>query len=212
MPVTKIFASLLLAFLVLPAFAAEADPHQVIAQSIEKITARIDQERDKIKADPVYARQVVEEEIGGLVDFKRITRLVMANHFSAASKEQKYRFLDVFRESLIATYSSGLTLYEGQAVKVIPAAPGDVNGDKARVKTEIQTNAGKIIPVYFSLYRNGEGHWLVENVIVNGLNLGKTFRSQFDQSVEQYQGDLDQVIANWSSALDVGIKEEGADA
>lgn len=45
---------------------------------------------------------------------------------------------------------------------------------------------------------------MVENVIVNGLNLGKTFRSQFDQSVQQYGGDFDLVIDNWSSALDTG--------
>ena len=192
--------------------AEQQDPHALITSSIERITQRIDAEREKIKADPEYARAMVDEELASLVDFKRITRLVMARHFSEASKEQKYRFLDVFRSSLINTYSSGLTLYEGQKINVLPAAEGDVEENRAAVRTEISTNAGKVIPISFSLYRNRDSQWMVENVIVNGLNLGKTFRSQFEQSVEQYEGDLDQVIANWSSAIDLGTEEESPEA
>lgn len=190
--------------------AAESAPHMMIEDTISKMTARIERERERLKEDPVYARKVVREELGDKVDFKRITRLVMDQHFDKATREQKYRFLDVFRDSLIATYSSGMTLYEGQQIIVLPGEPGDVVGNKARVRTEIRTSAGRIIPVFFSLYRSDSGNWLVENVIVNGLNLGKTFRSQFDQAMQQYQGDLDQVIANWSSELDVDPTAEGA--
>ena len=213
MPIFRALLVCWLFLLALPLQAQEqaaqaAGPREVIKQSIDRITARIDKEREQIKADPAYARKVVEEEIGDLVDFKRITRLVMASHFREASREQKYRFLDVFRDSLINTYSSGLTLYEGQKINVLPQQPGDVSDGHGRVRTEIQTSAGKVIPVNFSLYQDKEGHWLVENVIVNGLNLGKTFRSQFDQSVQQYQGDLDQVIAHWSAALDTGKPQQ----
>lgn len=205
----KTIVCLLALWLALPLAAHAQDPHRMIEDAIERITVRIDKEREQIKADETYARKVVEEEIADMVDFKRITRLVMADHFATASSEQKYRFLDVFREGLMNTYSSGLTLYEGQDIRVLPAEPGDVTDSRARVRTEIRTSAGKVVPVYFSLYRNAGGDWLVENVIVNGLNMGKTFRSQFDQAVQQYAGDLDQVIANWSSQLDVSPEGEG---
>jgi phospholipid transport system substrate-binding protein len=66
--------------------------------------------------------------------------------------------------------------------------------------------------VFFSLYQGKEGNWLVENVIVNGLNLGSTFRTQFEQSAQQYGGDLDQVIANWSSEIEVETAEGPAEA
>jgi phospholipid transport system substrate-binding protein len=49
-------------------------------------------------------------------------------------------------------------------------------------------------------------------VIVNGLNLGSTFRTQFEQSAQQYGGDLDQVIANWSSEIEVETAEGPAEA
>lgn len=186
-----------------PVQASSQDPHGMLESAISRMTSRIDQERSKLEADEQYARQVVSEELEGLIDFRRITQLVMGSHFAPSTREQKLRFLEVFRNSLINTYASGLTLYQGQQVRVLPAEEGDVSQGRARVRTELRTDSGRIVPVFFSLYQNAEGNWLVENVIVNGLNLGRTFRSQFEQSAEQYGGDLDLVIANWSAEIDV---------
>lgn len=197
---TVVLTSLLVAF---PAHASSQDPHGMLESAINRMTSRIDQERSKLEADEQYARQVVSEELEGLIDFRRITQLVMGSHFAPSTREQKLRFLEVFRNSLINTYASGLTLYQGQQVRVLPAEEGDVSQGRARVRTELRTDSGRIVPVFFSLYQNAEGNWLVENVIVNGLNLGRTFRGQFEQSAEQYGGDLDLVIANWSAEIDV---------
>jgi phospholipid transport system substrate-binding protein len=197
--ITLMLMSALLAFPV----HASSDPHGMLESAINRMTSRIDQERSKLESDEQYARQVVSEELEGLIDFRRITQLVMGSHFAPSTREQKLRFLEVFRNSLINTYASGLTLYQGQQVRVLPAEEGDVSQGRARVRTELRTDGGRIVPVFFSLYQNGEGNWLVENVIVNGLNLGRTFRSQFEQSAEQYGGDLDLVIANWSAEINV---------
>lgn len=189
---------------------ANTNPREMIQERVDKLTARIEAERERLENDQAYARQVVREEVTDLVDFKRITRLVMAEHFSEATREQKYRFLEVFRDSLINTYASGLTLYDDQKVRVLPAEEGDIREDRARVRMEIRTDDGKVIPVSYSLFRDDEGAWKVQNVIVNGLNLGKIFRSQFQQAVEQYSGDIDKVIDNWSTELDVEATPEEA--
>ncbi|MCK5873081.1 MAG: ABC transporter substrate-binding protein [Alcanivoracaceae bacterium] len=208
---TVLFAALLFTSAA-QATASGQDPHAMLETAIDRMTQRIDQERDRLKEDEHYARKVVNEELEGLVDFRRITQLVMGNWFAPSSREQKLKFLEVFRASLVNTYASGLTLYEGQEVRVLPAQEGDVKAGRARVRTEIQTASGKIVPVFFSLYQGKEGNWLVENVIVNGLNLGSTFRTQFEQSAQQYGGDLDQVIANWSSEIEVETAEGPAEA
>lgn len=202
--ITRLFATVLLAAVLAPlAQASASDPHSVIQVAIERMTQRIEQDRARLTAEPGYARRVVNEELDGLVDFRRITQLVMGQYFGPSSREQKIRFLEVFRASLVNTYASGLTLYEGQEVRVLPAASGDIADGRARVRTEIRTNTGSVVPVFFSLYENRDGVWMVENVIVNGLNLGRTFRTQFEQSARQRNGDLDQVIANWSADIDI---------
>ena len=75
--------------------------------------------------EPEYARELVREELVPLVDFKRITRMVMGDYFNDASREQKYRFLDVFKNSLINTYASGVTMYQGQKIEVLPLREED---------------------------------------------------------------------------------------
>lgn len=205
--VVPVLAAFLLTALANVAWAQ--GPRELVVETVDRITQRIEEDRQKLEQQPEYARQVVREELADLVDFKRITRLVMAEHFDKASREQKYAFLEVFKSSLINTYASGLTLYDGQNIRVLPLQEDDIQGGNARVQMEIATDSGQVIPVFYSLFRDDDGGWKVQNVIVNGLNLGKTFRSQFDQSMAQYQGDIDQVIANWSPELNIDGTADG---
>ena len=43
------------------------------------------------------------------------------------------------------------------------------------------------------------GDWKLINVVMDGINLGKTFRSQFEQAVQKNNGDIDMVIEKWLS-------------
>jgi phospholipid transport system substrate-binding protein len=175
-------------------------PRDVVVQAVNRMTKDIQAHHDQLVKNPAYASSLVAQELDGLVDFKRITRLVMGKWFSQASRAQKYHFLDVFKQSLIDTYASGVTLYQGQKIDVLPLRDGDVRGDRAFVRMQLTTQNGTLVPVSYTMINN-QGRWQVENVIVNGLNLGKTFQEQFAQSAEQYQGNLDAVIGHWAAQL-----------
>ncbi|AFT71836.1 Toluene tolerance protein Ttg2D [Alloalcanivorax dieselolei B5] len=177
---------------------AEQDPRKLVEQTVERMTKRIDAERQKLNNDPQYARELVREELGDLVDFKRITRVVMGDYFDQASREQKYRFLEVFENSLVNTYASGVTMYDGQKMKVLPLREEDRRGNYARVRMEFSTNSGQVVPIFFTLFL-GDGQWRVVNVYVNGLDLSQIYKQQFAQSMQQHN-DMDTVIANWSAA------------
>jgi phospholipid transport system substrate-binding protein len=186
---------------------AESDPRQVVSDAVERMTSRIEAEREALKADPDKAKALVREELADLVDFKRITRMVMGDYFGPSSKEQKYRFLDVFKNSLINTYASGITLYDGQKIETLPMQEGDRKGDYARVRMEVKTNSGQVVPIYYTLFLRDD-QWKMINVYVNGLDLRDTFKSQFAQGMQQYN-DIDKVIDNWSAdaKIDAGIDE-----
>ena len=188
--------------------AAENDPRQVVMEAVERMTSRIEAEREQLETNPDRARELVREELGDLVDFKRITRMVMGDYFGPSSKEQKYRFLDVFKKSLNNTYAPGTTLYEGQKITTLPMQEGDRKGDYARVRMEVKTNSGKTVPIYYTLFQRDD-QWRVINVYVNGLDLRDTFQSQFAQGMQQYN-DIDKVIDNWSAdaKIDAGIEGE----
>lgn len=199
--ITKLLPLLAGALLVvsLPVAADDA-PDEMVRNAVERMTDRIDQEREQLEKNPDYARQLVDQEMDSLVDFRRITRAVMAEHFASASREQRQGFLKAFRSSLINTYASGITLYDGQPWSILPMQDGDLRGDRARVQMEIRTEAGQRIPIVYTLFQGDDG-WRVDNVIVNGLNLGRVFRAQFAQAMSQHGGDIDKVIANWSAEV-----------
>lgn len=199
MTVQQRFISAMALLLMLSAGLAQAaqDPRELVKQTVERMTSRVDAEREKLNSEPGYAAKLVREELVDLVDFKRITRMVMGGYFDQASKEQKYRFLETFKESLINTYASGVTLYQGQKIKVLPMREEDRKGNYARVRVEMTTNSGKTVPVFFTLFLDND-QWKVINVYVNGLDLRTVYQLQFAQSMQQY-GDLDTVIDNWSA-------------
>lgn len=177
--------------------AQEQGPRALIQNTLDKMTALIDQNRQKLENDPGYAGELVRQELVPLVDFKRITRMVMGDYFGQATREQKYAFLDKFKNSLINTYASGMTLYDGQKIKVLPMRPEDRKGQYARVRVQVTANSGQVVPVYFTLFEE-DAQWKVINVYVNGLDLRNVYRRQFAQSMQHY-GDLQKVIDNWSA-------------
>ena len=51
------------------------------------------------------------------------------------------------------------------------------------------------------MYRNKEGEWKIINIVVNGVNLGLTFRNQFYSLSIKRNADIDLVIEEWVAAL-----------
>ena len=43
------------------------------------------------------------------------------------------------------------------------------------------------------------GNWLIINIIVNGVNLGLTFRNQFQALAKEHNENIDEVIKHWTS-------------
>ena len=52
----------------------------------------------------------------------------------------------------------------------------------------------------YTLKLNDAGEWKLINVVLNGVNLGESFTSQFDQAMIKNNKDVDKVIATWLAA------------
>jgi phospholipid transport system substrate-binding protein len=149
-----------------------------------------------------FARSVVDETFAAMVDFELIARRVMAKHYNYASPEQREQFAKTFRESLINTYAMGMAAYSDQKIIIDPFG-GIKDGKRKRAKVTMQIHAtdGEIYPIEYALYENKEGNWMLENITLNGVNLGLTFRNQFNESLRANKGNIDAVIENWNAEL-----------
>ncbi len=193
---------LALVFLVAaPLVAAAQSPHAVVEAVTERLVEAILEHQPTFDQDPESFYQALDGLLAETVDFDWIAYNVMGPYRKQATVEQRQRFSVKFRRDLIETYGGGLASFGDQEIIVLPPAT-DVDGKRTvRVDQEIHGTDG-VYPLQYTMGLNRQGEWKVTNVIINGVNLGKTFRNQFLQRAQKFGGDIDQVIDNWTSSLD----------
>ncbi|SEM74653.1 MlaC/ttg2D family ABC transporter substrate-binding protein [Halomonas caseinilytica] len=208
----RLHATLMLLILLvasLPAQAQDAEhPEALIRDSIEALMSQIEGRRDYFAQHPDELEAVVEDNLADVADFRYIGASVMGRYFGNATPQQRSRFVETFRQSLIDTYAKGLVTFDYREIRVPEAQQASRYDDQASVSMEVVGVDGTVYPVSYTM-RLDDGQWKVVNVIVNGINLGLTFRNQFDQAMRDHNRDYDAVINGWSPQLDVEDLEEG---
>src|SRR5690606_11962971 len=106
-----------------------------------------------------------DSNLDQVADFRYIGASVMGSYFRNATPEQRSRFADVFRQTLIDTYTRGLVTFDYDELRVLDAQQAQRHDDQASVAMEVVANNGQVYPVSYSL-RLSDGEWRVVNVIV----------------------------------------------
>jgi phospholipid transport system substrate-binding protein len=199
-----------LALLPLSAQAApERSPEQLIRASIDELMGKIEGRRDYFADNIDELQGLVDDSLEDIADFRYIGASVMGRYFQNASSQQRSRFADTFRQTLTDTYTKGLVTFDYREVRVLDAQESQRYEDQASVAMEVVASDGSVYPVSYSL-RLTDDRWKVVNVIVNGINLGLTFRNQFDLAMRDQNRDYDAVISGWAPELAVEELEEGS--
>ena len=63
--------------------------------------------------------------------------------------------------------------------------------------------SNNIYPITYKVRKDGSGNWLIVNIIVNGVNLGLTFRNQFQALAIEHNEDIEEVTNNWISNAEI---------
>ena len=135
-----------------------------------------------------------------LVDFKRISRNVMGRYYKDANKEQIEKFNKVFKASLLDTYSKTLAEFKDEEILVSSKVKKSSKGNREKVTLQIVTST-KVYPAFYDMYLNKQGQWKLINIVINGVNLGLTFRNQFYSLMEKEENNLDAVIERWVASI-----------
>jgi phospholipid transport system substrate-binding protein len=204
-------AMLAMLLISLHSFAQSQTPEALIRENVESLMADLDGREDYYANNLSELEALVDSNLDQVADFRYIGASVMGSYFRNATPEQRSRFVDVFRQTLIDTYTRGLITFDYDEIRVLDAQQAQRHEDQASVAMEVVANNGQVYPVSYSL-RLSNGEWRVVNVIVNGINLGLTFRNQFDQAMRENNRDYDAVIDGWSPEVGVDELEQGGDA
>lgn len=179
----------------------------------QKLVKRLNEERGLYETDPEAFYNSMNEALTDFVDFRRIAARVMGRYARQTTPEQRDEFVEKFKRSLFDSYAKALVDAEDFEINVQEATILPRDEDRASVDLQVISSSGNRYPVVYSMYRNGEGQWLMENVIVEGVNIGLAFRDRFSQEMEQNRGEIQAVIDGWTDTaktVDIGGDEDNS--
>lgn len=147
-------------------------------------------------------------ELGSVIseyfDLAVVARGVLGSHRDSLTPEQTTRFSTEFQKALVGLMFKALDEIGGYELSVQePRMRGD---DRAQVLVLVETTSQGDFEFLFSLARSND-RWNALNLIVNGVNLGLTYRNQFNELMLSNDGDVDVVIVAWTET----VSESGPD-
>ncbi|PTY38876.1 hypothetical protein BGP77_08940 [Saccharospirillum sp. MSK14-1] len=180
-------------------FTPSQSAEQSVIDGVEQVLSVVEKYNNGNAGDRQAYLNEVAEVLEPLIGYTVIVSRIMGDTLQNATNEQKLRFLEVFKRSMINTYAGGL--YNFGAFEVRLVEDQDNDGDtvrNTRVRLEAVSPQGQRYPMVQSVYysQSSDG-WKMQNVIFNGINLGVTFKTQFDQIYREQGGDLDATIDEW---------------
>ena len=189
----------------------EDDLKQYVDENTQKLVQKLNEEKGLYEQDPEAFYASMDETLDQFVDFRRIAARVMGRYARQTSPEQRDEFVAKFKRSLFDSYAQALVSAENFEINVLDAEILAQSDDRASVQMEVISASGNRYPVTYSMYRNGEGRWMMENVIVEGVNIGLAFRDRFAQEMEQNRGQVQAVIDGWGDAVEALKLDEDLD-
>lgn len=179
-----------------PAAAATDTPQAIVESVAQKLFGLVKIKNTENTADDAYYKQV-EGVLDGVVNFPFIAASVMGKAtYSKATSAQREQFQKVFKDGMVKSLGKGILGYADSKVTLAGVVTDPKNAKRVVVKQELGAE-GAIHKLDYTMVQGKTGDWKLINVILNGVNLGQSFSGQFKAGLKKYNGDVDQVIANW---------------
>ncbi|WP_417501085.1 MlaC/ttg2D family ABC transporter substrate-binding protein [Marinobacter sp.] len=179
----------------------EEDLQQYVDENTQRLVEKLMAERGLYERDPEAFYQNMDDALEGFVDFRRIAARVMGRYARQTTPEQRDEFVAKFKRSLFDSYAQALVSAENFKINVNSATINPQDDNRASVAMEVITASGNRHAVTYSMYRKEDSKWMMENVIVEGVNIGLAFRDRFTQEMEANRGQVQVVIDGWSDAV-----------
>ena len=171
------------------------------------------------EADPERYYRQIQDLLDPVIDFRGFARKVMGPYATSDRyrtlddngkeklKAQLDKFTAVMRASLVRTYSKGLLAFGGSRIELVPPKQddavdeGDTDTERLSVRQLIYAERKLPYEVMYQMGQEKSGEWKLRNVIIESVNLGEVYRDQFLTSAREQNGNLDEVIANWTTVV-----------
>ncbi len=138
-----------------------------------------------------------EEKFGELFDnnfdIPSISRFVLGKYWKSASLDQKKEFIKTFRNYIVKTYSTRFNDYSGQNLKLVKFE-NESNPKLFLVYTVLETPDAPLIKINWRVGKKKD-KFVILDIVIEGISLAVTQRSEFVSVIEQNNGKIDSLIS-----------------
>ena len=126
-------------------------------------------------------------------DMRSIARFALGRYWRTATPKQQKEYIKLFDNMIVGIYSRRFSDYKGQAIDVVASRPEGKND--MLVSTIIKQDNGPDVQVDWRL-RPGKSGLKVIDVVVEGVSMALTQRSDFASVIQRGGGDVQVLLAH----------------
>jgi len=173
---------------------AQDNPVEMLEVATNRVIAAL--ERDPaIKQNPARIKALVNEFIVPHIDFQTLSRWVLGKYWRSASDAQRKAFVAEFQELMVNTYGISLAEYSDQKLVFLPLRT-DPDSNSATVHARFEQSGAPPVSLIYRMH-NRNKHWLVYDLVIEGISFATTYRTTFGSEAHQVgmQGLIDRLVA-----------------
>jgi phospholipid transport system substrate-binding protein len=133
-------------------------------------------------------RRLLEENY----DMETIGRFTLGRYWKTATPQQRTEYQRLFKKRVVEMYSQRFSEYKGQKFETVSARPEGENDTIVTSKIIPADGAQEIMVDWRVRYK--DGRYRVVDVIVEGVSMSVTQRSDFSSVIQQGGGDVQVLI------------------
>ena len=177
---------------------SDEDPYIFIDENAQKMVRVLTEDSSLFETDRVLYENKIKEIFEPMIDFRRVAASVMGKkYYLLATKEERAEFVLIFRDSLLDTYAETLAQWGDSTITTEFPKNKEELSKNIEVKQTLDTGTSKY-PISYKLRKSKDG-WKIVNIIINGVNLGLTFRNQFQALAVSHNENISDTLRNWVS-------------
>lgn len=195
---------LLLVSMLLSAKAMAIDPEweaarAVVEKTTENVIALMEDPSLLEEENQTELQNKIETLVTPVIDFYGFGRGVMGRFARMATEDELQRFAGVLKTTLIRTYSMAVSEFAVREYRITPPRAPSPQPEMQVVNVVLTSTAGKTYNILYYMKKT-EGHWLLVNVAVEGINIRLTFQNQFADMFQSSRS-VSAVIDSWEDRV-----------
>ena len=166
-------------------------PYQVIEQAGGNLFTRISSSQQELKKFPDLMRDIVEQELMPVIDYKYASYKILGKNLKKITKPQRKKFVASMRHYLVRTYANALNQYKNQKVVYVQGKIS-AKAKAASVNVKIIDRNKPTIGLTFQMRKNKKTQqWKAYDLVVEGISLLSSKQAEFNSRIAKYG--IDQV-------------------